>query len=128
MNNLNRKKIEDKRFRHRRARLRIRQRVRGTEERPRLCVHKSLRYVYAQVVNDLTGQTLVQASSLESDIRGGVEGGAKTKAAARLVGARLAERAKAKGIDKVVFDRGGYVYHGRVKELAEGAREAGLDF
>lgn len=128
MNNLSRKKIADKGFRHRRARLRIRQRVSGTAERPRLCVHKSLRYVYAQVVNDLTGQTLVQASSLESDIRGGVEGGAKTKAAARLVGARLAERAKAKGIDKVVFDRGGYVYHGRVKELAEGAREAGLDF
>jgi large subunit ribosomal protein L18 len=128
MSNLNRKKIEDKRSRHRRARLRIRQRVRGTAERPRLCVHKSLRYVYAQVVNDLTGQTLVQASSLESEIREGVEGGAKTKAVARLVGARLAERAKAKGIEKVVFDRGGYVYHGRVKELAEGAREAGLDF
>jgi large subunit ribosomal protein L18 len=128
MSNLNRKKIEDKRFRHRRARMRIRQRVRGTAERPRLCVHKSLRYVYAQVVNDLTGQTLVQASSLESEIREGLEGGAKTKAAARLVGARLAERAKAKGIEKVVFDRGGYVYHGRVKELAEGAREAGLDF
>jgi large subunit ribosomal protein L18 len=128
MSNLNRKKIEDKRSRHRRARMRIRQRVRGTEERPRLCVHKSLRYVYAQVVNDLTGQTLVQASSLESDIRGNVEGGAKTKAAARLVGTRLAERAKAKGIEQVVFDRGGYVYHGRVKELAEGAREAGLDF
>jgi large subunit ribosomal protein L18 len=128
MNNLIRKKTEEKRFRHRRARLRIRQRVRGTAERPRLCIHKSLRYVYAQVVNDLTGQTLVQASSLESEIRGGVEGGAKTKAAARLVGARVAERARAKGIDKVVFDRGGYVYHGRVKELAEGAREAGLDF
>ncbi|HUP25615.1 MAG TPA: 50S ribosomal protein L18 [Thermoanaerobaculia bacterium] len=128
MSNLNRKKIEDKRSRHRRARMRIRQRVRGTEVRPRLCVHKSLRYVYAQVVNDLTGQTLVQASSLESDIRGNVEGGAKTKAAARLVGAKLAERAKAKGIEQVVFDRGGYVYHGRVKELAEGAREAGLDF
>lgn len=122
------KKTEEKRFRHRRARLRIRSKVRGTEERPRLCIHKSLRYVYAQVVNDLTGQTLVQASSMESEIRGGLEGGAKTKAAARLVGAKVAERAKAKGIEKVVFDRGGYVYHGRVKELADGAREAGLQF
>ena len=122
------KKTEEKRFRHRRARLRIRSKVRGTEERPRLCIHKSLRYVYAQVVNDLTGQTLVQASSMEGEIRGGLEGGAKTKAAARLVGAKVAERAKAKGIEKVVFDRGGYVYHGRVKELADGAREAGLQF
>jgi large subunit ribosomal protein L18 len=122
------RKTEEKRFRHRRSRLRIRTKVRGTEERPRLCVHKSLRYVYAQVVNDLTGQTLVQASSMESDIRGSLEGGAKTKAAARLVGTKVAERAKAKGIEKVVFDRGGYVYHGRVKELADGAREAGLQF
>ena len=122
------RKTEEKRFRHRRARLRIRTKVRGTEERPRLCIHKSLRYVYAQVVNDLTGQTLVQASSMESEIRGNLEGGAKTKAAARLVGTKVAERAKAKGIEKVVFDRGGYVYHGRVKELADGAREAGLQF
>jgi large subunit ribosomal protein L18 len=128
MSKSNRKKSDEKRFRHRRARLRIRTKVRGTEERPRLCVHKSLRYVYAQVVNDLTGQTLVQASSMESEIRGGLAGGAKTKAAARLVGAKVAERAKAKGIEKVVFDRGGYVYHGRVKELADGAREAGLQF
>jgi large subunit ribosomal protein L18 len=128
MSKSNSKKIDEKRFRHRRAHLRIRSKVRGTEERPRLCVHKSLRYVYAQVVNDLTGQTLVQASSMESEIRGSLEGGAKSKAAARLVGAKVAERAKAKGIEKVVFDRGGYVYHGRVKELADGAREAGLEF
>jgi large subunit ribosomal protein L18 len=118
----------EKHARHRRTRFRIRKRIVGTAERPRLSVHKSRRYIYAQLIDDLNGTTLAQASSLEAEIRGGVEGGPCTKAAARVVGQRIAERAKAKGFESAVFDRGGYVYHGRVKELADGARAGGLQF
>lgn len=128
MSQLQRKRVVTKRARHRRARLRIRRRVRGTAERPRLAVHKSLRYIYAQLIDDRTGQTLVQASSLEPDLRASLEQGAATKPAARAVGEKIASRAKEQGVDLVVFDRGGYVYHGRVKELAEGARAGGLQF
>jgi large subunit ribosomal protein L18 len=93
-----------------------------------LAVFKSGKYIYAQVIDDLNGTTLVQANSREGDIRAKVEGSPKTLGAARLVGETLGERAKKVGIESVVFDRGGYIYHGRVKELAEGARSKGLRF
>jgi large subunit ribosomal protein L18 len=103
---------------------RIRSRVAGSQERPRLAVFRSLNHIYAQVIDDQQGHTLVAAASTEKDLRGkggNVEG-------AKLIGKAIAERAKEKGIKKVVFDRGGYLYHGRVKALADAAREAGLEF
>ena len=103
---------------------RVRGKISGTAERPRLCVFRSENNIYAQIIDDVAGNTLVSASSLDKEIEG--NGGNKT--AARAVGKLVAERAKAKGIDTVVFDRGGYLYHGRVAELAEGAREGGLEF
>jgi len=105
--------------------VRIRKKVAGTEERPRLSVHRSLNHIRAQVIDDAKGTTLVAASTLEKDLRG--ESGGNV-AAARRVGQLVAERALAKGIQQVVFDRGGYIYHGRVRGLAEAAREAGLKF
>ncbi|MBQ1768291.1 MAG: 50S ribosomal protein L18 [Oscillospiraceae bacterium] len=103
---------------------RVRAKISGTPERPRLNVFRSKQNIYAQIIDDTTGVTLVSASTVEKDFDG--YGG--NKEAARKVGQTVAERAKAKGIDAVVFDRGGYVYHGRVAELAEGAREGGLQF
>ena len=103
---------------------RVRAKISGTAERPRLDVFRSAKNIYAQVIDDVAGNTLVAASSLDKAI----EGNGSNKAAARAVGKLIAERAKAKGIDTVVFDRGGYLYHGRVAELAEGAREGGLEF
>ena len=103
---------------------RVRAKVFGTPARPRLNVFRSEKNIYAQVIDDVAGHTLVSASSLDKEIEG--NGGNKT--AARAVGKLVAERCKAKGIDQVVFDRGGYLYHGRVAELAEGAREGGLEF
>ena len=103
---------------------RVRAKISGTPERPRLNVFRSETNIYAQIIDDVNGVTLVSASSLEKDFK--VDG---TKSdAAKQVGRNVAERAKAKGIDTVVFDRGGYVYHGRVQALAEGAREGGLQF
>jgi large subunit ribosomal protein L18 len=103
---------------------RIRARVAGTPERPRLAVYRSLKHIYAQVIDDRAGRTVVSASSNEksSSANGGNIAGAKE------IGRIVAERAKAKGITRVVFDRGGYLYHGRVKALADAAREAGLEF
>jgi len=98
----------------------------GTAERPRLAVFRSLSHIYAQVINDETGETIVTASSLDKDLRGSVKGG--NKAGAKMIGQKVAERALEKGISSVVFDKGGYKYHGRVKELADGARAAGLKF
>ena len=103
---------------------RIRKNISGTAEFPRLAVYRSNKHIYAQIIDDVAGNTLVAASSLDKAI----EGNGSNKAAARAVGKLIAERAKAKGIDTVVFDRGGYLYHGRVAELAEGAREGGLEF
>ena len=103
---------------------RVRAKISGTAERPRLNVFRSLSNIYAQIIDDTTGNTIVAANSTEK----GFEGNGGNKEAAKKVGAMIAERAKAKGITEVVFDRGGYVYHGRVKELAEGAREGGLQF
>jgi large subunit ribosomal protein L18 len=104
---------------------RIRLHLEGTPERPRLAVFRSLNHIYAQVIDNATGRTLASASSLEKELRSVT--GTKTESAAT-VGKLLAERAKAAGIDKVVFDRAGFRYHGRVKSLADAAREAGLDF
>ncbi len=106
---------------------RVRKRVEGTPERPRLSVFRSLGHIYAQVIDDRHGATLAAASSLEPDIKTKVSEENKI-AIARIVGRRVAERAREKGITQVVFDRGGYLYHGRVKALAEGAREGGLQF
>lgn len=98
----------------------------GTAQKPRLAVFRSLAHIYAQVINDETGETIVTASSLDKDARGSVKGGNKT--GANEIGKKVAEKAMAKGITAVVFDKGGYKYHGRVRELAEGARAAGLKF
>ncbi len=120
--------LKEKNRRRARAHQRLRQRVNGTPERPRLAVYKSEKYTYAQVIDDLSGRTLAQANSAEAAIKGQLKSGAATREAARLVGETVAERAKAQGISKVVFDRGGYIYHGKVKELADGARAKGLEF
>lgn len=103
--------------------VRIRKSLTGTTEKPRLAVYRSLKHISAQIIDDTTGNTLVAASSVEKDLsaKGNVEG-------AKAVGTKLAERAKEKGISTVVFDRGGFKYHGRVASLADGAREAGLEF
>ena len=103
--------------------LRVRAKVKGTAEAPRLNVFRSLKNIYAQLIDDVAGVTLVTASTVEKGV-----GYGGNKSAARDVGKQLAERAKEKGISTVVFDRGGYVYHGRVQELADGAREGGLQF
>jgi large subunit ribosomal protein L18 len=106
---------------------RIRRKLSGSGGRPRLCVFRSLAHIYAQVVDDRAGKTLVAASSLESEVCSTPKK-AGNIAAAKMVGKAIAERAKSKGIEAVVFDRGGYLYHGRVKALAEAAREGGLKF
>jgi len=103
---------------------RIRRKVRGSSERPRLAIYRSLNHIYAQVIDDRNGQTLVSASTTEKDLRGNSGGNVD---AARRVGTTIAERAISKGIDQVVFDRGGYLYHGRVRALTEAARAAGLN-
>ncbi len=103
---------------------RIRRKVRGSAERPRLAVYRSLNHIYAQVIDDHRGQTMVSASTTEKELRGSTGGNIE---AARRVGKAIAERAIAKGIGSVVFDRGGYLYHGRVKALTDAAREAGLN-
>jgi large subunit ribosomal protein L18 len=110
-----------------RRHLRVRRRVVGTEDRPRLSVFRSLNHLYAQVIDDVKGTTLVAASTLDSSIKSKLANGGNTEAA-RAVGTLLAEKALAKGIKNVVFDRGGYKYHGRVAALAEAARDAGLEF
>jgi len=107
--------------------IRLRNKISGTAERPRLAVFRSLRHIYAQVIDDGEGRTLASASTLEPNIRTQLAGGAKL-ALAREVGKLVAERAKAAGVVNVVFDRGGYQFHGRVKELADGARQEGLKF
>lgn len=110
-----------------RRKLRIRKNISGTTERPRLSVFRSARHIYAQVIDDTTGVTLAAASTLTKDIASTIEDANKSDAAKK-VGARIAELCKAKNISKVVFDRNGYQYHGRIVALATGAREAGLDF
>lgn len=106
---------------------RVRRDVSGTPERPRMCVYRSLKNISVQIIDDVAGKTLVAASSLDKDIKAQAANGGN-KEAAKLVGAAIAKRALEKGIETVSFDRGGFLYHGRVKELADGAREAGLKF
>jgi large subunit ribosomal protein L18 len=109
------------------VRKRIRQRVKGTAERPRLAVFKSGKHVYAQVIDDGSGSTLAAASSLDEDFRKELKTGGGVAAATK-VGALVAQRARAKGIQRIVFDRGGYIYHGKIKALADAARQSGLEF
>jgi large subunit ribosomal protein L18 len=115
---------DQKIVRRTKIRARIRKAIKGTAERPRLSVYRSNKAIYAQVIDDLKGHTIVAASSRES----GVDAKSTKVEQAQAVGKLLAEKAKAVGVNAVVFDRGGYLYHGRVKALAEGAREAGLQF
>jgi large subunit ribosomal protein L18 len=115
------------RLARKRRHLRVRARVTGTASRPRLCLFRSLNHIYAQVIDDDKGNTLTSASTLEAEVAGNAKGKAKT-ARAELVGSLLAKRAIEQGISQVVFDRGGYKYHGRVKALAEAARQGGLKF
>ena len=105
----------------------IRKRVSGSTERPRLSVFRSARHIYAQVIDDIAGTTLVAASTLEKGLAEQLEG-LKSSDRAKVIGKVLAERCKGKSIEKVVFDRNGFIYHGRVQALADGAREGGLDF
>ena len=105
----------------------MRNKVQGTAARPRLNVYRSLTNIYVQVIDDTAGNTLAAASTLDKEIRTQLEGKSKTEAA-KIVGKAVGERAKKAGIEQVVFDRGGYQYHGRVAAIAEGAREAGLEF
>ncbi len=120
------KRIDREKLRARRH-LRVRKKISGTPDRPRLCVFRSNKHIYAQVIDDTTGHVLCSASTLDKELRSTLE---KTwnKDAAREVGKLVGKRALERGITTVVFDRGGYKYHGRVKELADGAREAGLKF
>lgn len=106
---------------------RVRKKISGTAERPRLNVFRSLTNIYAQIIDDTTGTTLVAASSIDSSLKGSLKFGGNKEAASK-VGKLIAEKAAEKGIKLVVFDRGGYIYHGRIKELADAAREAGLEF
>ncbi len=120
-------KRHDRNALRKRRHLRIRQQVEGLAARPRLVVFRSLSHIYAQIVDDHRGHTLVAASTLDPDVREQTKGQRKSEAS-RLVGELIARRAKEGGITQVVFDRGGYAYHGRVKALAEGARASGLQF
>ncbi|MFB3817904.1 MAG: 50S ribosomal protein L18 [Candidatus Methylomirabilales bacterium] len=119
--------IDEKQAARRRRHARVRKVVRGTTERPRLCVYKSLRHIYAQIIDDQEGRTLVAASTLSKELPRSAERMKKSELA-KAVGTLVAERALAASIQSVVFDRGGYPYHGRVKALATGARERGLQF
>jgi len=120
------KRIDKNKIRLRKH-VRVRKKISGTAERPRLCVYRSLKHIYAQVIDDVSGTTLVAASSLDEALKGKL-GYTGNKEAAREVGKLIGTKAIEKGIKEVVFDRGGYLYHGRIKELADGAREAGLEF
>jgi large subunit ribosomal protein L18 len=117
----------DRSTERRRIHKRIRQKISGNVDRPRLCIYRSSKYIYAQIVDDTQGKTLAAASTAEKDVRGDLKQAGNIQAS-KLVGKTIAERAKAKGIETVVFDRGGYLYHGRIKAVAEAARESGLKF
>ena len=117
----------DKNEIRKRKHLRVRKKISGTADCPRLCVYRSNSHIYAQIIDDTEGKTLVAASSLDKDVKSASANGGN-KEAAKLVGKSIGEKAVAKGIKTVCFDRGGYLFHGRVKELADAAREAGLEF
>jgi large subunit ribosomal protein L18 len=120
-------RVRDRRERRIRIRRRYRSTVRGTEERPRLAVCRSLRHVYAQIIDDRRGVTLVAASTQEPEVRGGLKAGGN-RDAGTVVGRLIAERAKERGLETVVFDRGGFAYHGVIRAVADAARKAGLKF
>jgi large subunit ribosomal protein L18 len=120
-------RVEEKRMARKRRHLRVRKKIQGTAQRPRLSVYRSLRHIYAQIIDDIEGHTMVSASTKDTSFRKEFPE-TMNKEAARRIGELLARRALEKGIETVVFDRGGYLYHGRVKALAEGAREQGLKF
>lgn len=120
------KKIDKNQERLRRH-TRVRKKISGTAETPRLSVYRSLNHIYVQVIDDVKGVTLCSASTMEKEVKGAIKDMTKTEAA-KLVGKKVAERALAKGVKAVVFDRGGYLYTGRVQAVADGAREAGLNF
>ncbi len=117
----------DKNKERQRRHLRVRKKVSGTAATPRLCIYRSLNHVYAQVIDDVKGVTLCSASTLEKDVKAAIKDMNKTDAS-KVVGKKVAEKAIAKGVKEVVFDRGGYLYTGRVQAVADGAREAGLNF
>ena len=117
----------DTRLARERRHARVRKNVKGTSDRPRLCVFRSLKYIYVQAIDDSVGYTMASASTMDPEIRGKLNGKKKVEGAG-LIGALIAQRLLNKGIKRVVFDRGGYKYHGRVKALAEAARKAGLEF
>jgi large subunit ribosomal protein L18 len=118
---------EDRRYR---IKLRLRKRIAGDPGRPRLTVYRSLAHIYVQVIDDMTGNTVASAGTTEAALKGGLKGKTRggNKAGAELVGQTIAERLKEKGITKVVFDRNGYLYHGRIQAVADAARKAGLEF
>ena len=119
-------RLEEKRRKQEKRQLRVRKKVGGTAERPRLCVYRSLKHIYAQVIDDVSGKVLATCSSLSGELKGQVKGGdVKT---AQVVGLKVAQAAIAKGVNQVVFDRRGYKFHGRVKTLADAARQGGLKF
>ena len=117
----------DKNAIRRRKHVRVRRKITGTSSRPRLCVFRSNTNIYAQIIDDEAGKTLVSASTLDKEVKGSIDNGSNKEGAAA-VGKKIAERALAANINEVVFDRGGYIFHGRVEALAEAAREAGLKF
>ena len=117
----------DKNESRQRRHLRIRKKIEGTSERPRMNVYRSLQNIYVQVINDITGETIVSASTMDKEVKGKIKKTGNIDAA-KAVGKLIAERALKKGIKQVVFDRGGYLYHGRIKGLADSARESGLEF
>ncbi len=112
----------------RRRQKRVRRKIRGSTERPRLCVFRSKKHIYSQIIDDTTGQTLVEASSLSKEFAPSLGRRGGNKKAAQSIGEAIARRAREKGIKRVVFDRNGFLYHGRVKELSDAAREHGLEF
>ena len=120
-------KQKDKNASRKKRHDRVRRKISGTSERPRFCVYRSLNHIYVQIINDQNGTTLAAASTLDPDLKEKVVGKTK-KEAAKIVGEAAGKKAMEKGIHRVVFDRSGYVYHGRVLEVASGAREAGLEF
>jgi len=123
-------RIKTKEDRRDRIKFRIRKRVRGTEERPRLTIFRSVAHIYVQVVNDADGKTIAAASTVEPAVKGGLDTAAKggNVAGAKAIGKTIAERLLEKGVKRVVFDRNGFLYHGRIKAVADAAREAGLEF
>ena len=123
-------RIKTKEDRRERIKFRIRKRVQGTEARPRLTIYRSVAHIYVQVVDDATGRTIASASSVEPSVKGTLEKSARggNIAGAQAIGKTIAERLKDKGVTRVVFDRNGFLYHGRVKAVADSAREAGLEF